>query len=286
MLVCLICSKDLKQLHQHIVKKHSMTPAEYRSAYGYTGKMQYVSDFDKQKRSKAAKSGGSILNIEYWIKRGYSIEDAKAEISKIQLNNSSKRKYKPNERIINIEYWMQRYGYSEEDAKSKVSELQASRSAKSSKFSGKTHSNESKKSIAINMSKHVKNIGAKDWVSHFGKFSGSSKSEIECYNEIKRTICNDIQANVNIAKYVVDMQYKHYIIEFNGDYWHSNPLMFNDDFYNKTLKKYAREIRQNDLIRQNELHILGYNVLVVWEYDWKHNKLLVLEQIKKFLNDV
>jgi G:T-mismatch repair DNA endonuclease (very short patch repair protein) len=62
--------------------------------------------------------------------------------------------------------------------------------------------------------------------------------------------------------------------------------MFNDDFYNKTLKKYAKEIRQNDLIRQNELHILGYNVLVVWEYDWKHNKLLVLEQIKKFLNDV
>jgi very-short-patch-repair endonuclease len=62
--------------------------------------------------------------------------------------------------------------------------------------------------------------------------------------------------------------------------------MFNDDFYNKTLKKYAKGIRQNDLVRQNELHILGYNVLVVWENDWKHNKLLVLEQIKKFLNDI
>jgi very-short-patch-repair endonuclease len=286
MLTCLICNAQLKQLHQHLKKEHLLTVAEYRTIYNYTGKMQYVTDLDRQKRSILAKSGNSILNVNYWIKKGFSIEDAKLEISKIQSNNTLKREYKSHERIINIDYWIQRHGYSVEDARLKVAEIQSTRSRKSSKFFGKTHSIKSKHNIGLNMSKHIKNIGAKEWSLHFGKFAGRSKCEIECYTEIKNTICNDIQANVNVDKYVVDMIYKKLIIEFNGDYWHCNPLIYQDDYFNHTLKKYAKEIRQNDLDRQNDLHILGYNILVIWEHDWKTNKLLVLEQIKKFLNDL
>ena len=285
MLTCLICNKELKQLHQHLKKEHSITVNDYRNIYGYTGKLQYVSDLIKQKKSIAAKSGGSILNVEYWIKRGYTIEDAKLEISKIQSRNVAKREYKSNERIINIDYWIQRYGLSAEEATLKVSEIQSVRSAMSSKFSGKIHSKESKQAISVNMSKHIKNIGASEWSSHFGKFNGRSKSEVECYEEIKNTVCADLKANVNVDKYVVDMLYKNCIIEYNGDYWHCNPLIYEDDFYNKTTKKYAKEIRLTDASRQNDLQMMGYSILIIWESEWKKNKLAILENIKKFLYD-
>jgi len=286
MITCLICKKELKQLHQHLKKAHNITVCEYRSIYNYNGKLQYVSNEDKQKRSLIAKSGGSILSVTYWTKKGYSIEEAKRNISKIQSNNNSKRNYSAKEIIINTEYWIQKHGYSYDEAVKKVSEIQASRSRKSSKFTGKNHSDISKQSISVSMSKHIKTVGSTKWVSHFGVFGGQSKAEIECYETIKKEICNDIQANVSVDKYVVDMIYKTYVIEFNGDYWHANPSIYEDEYFNQTVKKYAKEIRQNDLDRISNLHILGYNVFTIWESDWKKNRLLVLEQVKKFINDI
>ena len=263
-----------------------MSVNEYRTTYNYDGKLQYVGEEVRQVRSLVAKSGGSILNVTHWVKKGYSVDEARSKISEIQSNNNSKRKYRSEETIINPEYWIQKHDYSYKDAIKKVSEIQSNRSRRSSKFTGKTHSKASKQSISINMSKHVKNSGSAEWVSHFGTFSGRSKTEIECYEMIKKVICNDIQANVNVDKYVVDMMYKNYIIEFNGDYWHCNPSIYKDEYFNQTVKKYAKEIRQNDLNRIHELHILGYSVLVIWENDWKQDRLLVLEQVKKFINGI
>lgn len=287
MLTCLICNKELKQLHQHLSKEHLMTTEIYRVKYNYTGPLQYVTDARKLEMSIKAKEGGSILNINYWInKKGYSIESAKAKISELQTKNSLKRVYKSNERIINTNYWVQRHGYTEEDAKNKVSAIQAGRSARSSKFKNKTHSLDSKIQISNTMSRHIKDSGSKEWLSHFGKFSGTSKQEINCYNEIKASVCTDIYSNVSISKYVVDMIYKNKVIEYYGDYWHANPTLYNNSYYNKTLKKTAAEIRQNDLERRNDLIILGNKVFIIWEKDWVVNKLLILEQVSKFLNGI
>ena len=69
------------------------------------------------------------LNVEYWIKRGFSKEDAKKEISEFQKEQSKKfqKKRKENpQKYRDIytnqkDYWIKK-GFSEEDAEKKVRE--------------------------------------------------------------------------------------------------------------------------------------------------------------------
>ena len=69
---------------------------------------------------------------EYWIKRGYSLEEAEIKIHKIQSENS--KKVKPESRILcsksNIEYWI-KHGYSLEEAEIKIKEFNESFKIKS-----------------------------------------------------------------------------------------------------------------------------------------------------------
>lgn len=67
------------------------------------------------------------------------------------------------------------------------------------------------------------------------------------------------------------------IIEFNGDYWHKNPKMYNED--DKSRLKWKQ-----DSERKTELERLGYEVLVVWERDFYDNKEDVVHRCLKFLD--
>jgi hypothetical protein len=72
------------------------------------------------------------FNVEYWMERGKTLDEAKNEVKKIQTNNSSKmvenlekNPEKYSARTWNqYKYWMEKNGDSEEDAKRKVSKLQ------------------------------------------------------------------------------------------------------------------------------------------------------------------
>ena len=57
--------------------------------------------------------------------------------------------------------------------------------------------------------------------------------------------------------------------EFLGNFWHSNPKMYNSKDYCAMLKcthgqNYAKTVR-----RFQTLHSLGYKIWYVWEADWK-----------------
>jgi hypothetical protein len=59
------------------------------------------------------------------------------------------------------------------------------------------------------------------------------------------------------------------IYEFYGDYWHGNPDVYEPEFYNKSLGKVMREIYQDTIIRENKIKSLGYNLITMWECDFK-----------------
>ena len=58
---------------------------------------------------------------------------------------------------------------------------------------------------------------------------------------------------------------KNLIIECYGDYWHCNPDIYKEDFYNKSLKLTAGEIWDRDSIRISLLKSFGYEVNIIWE---------------------
>jgi G:T-mismatch repair DNA endonuclease (very short patch repair protein) len=72
------------------------------------------------------------------------------------------------------------------------------------------------------------------------------------------------------------------IVEYNGDYWHANPLKYNgNDIIHHNIS--ANEIWEKDLQRNKKLEEFGYNVIIVWLSDWKKNKFKVVDDILSYL---
>lgn len=77
-------------------------------------------------------------------------------------------------------------------------------------------------------------------------------------------------------------EYK-FAIEFNGDYYHANPVKYSPDFYITKVKKYARDVWKEDEIKVNFLKSFGYEVLVIWEKDFRENKQYTIDRVVNYV---
>ena len=93
--------------------------------------------------------------------------------------------------------------------------------------------------------------------------------------------------NKQIGKFNVDFlnEKTKTIIEFNGDYWHMNPDMYEADFVNAVTKIQARDKWNMDSERIKELEKLGYNVIVWWENNLIKNRIVAEDSIKSAIED-
>jgi len=281
-----MCGYEAKQLHQHIKYKHDLSSDEYKKKYD-VDKLQIVTEEQCKMRSEIALNGGSNRRVEYWINRGYSLEDAKIQVSKIQSNNGKHRNGGESSTAFQYKWWMRKHNLTEEEAIQKVYEIQSKNSSKSKKFSGKKHSDTSRRQISISMSNHISNVGKKEWIEHFGDFSMyyRSKPEIELFNYIRDNINENVECNVFVGSRNVDILCGNKIIEFFGDYWHCNPNKYKKDYFHSRIKLLAEEIWDNDNDKINYLKSKNYDVLVIWENEWSKNRDVEISKIKRFLND-
>jgi len=76
---------------------------------------------------------------------------------------------------------------------------------------------------------------------------------------------------INNNKYVVDGfdPKTNTVYEFNGDYWHGNPHVFEFTKLNKSAKKTFGQLYKETLEKEKNLQKAGYNVVSIWESDWK-----------------
>lgn len=80
--------------------------------------------------------------------------------------------------------------------------------------------------------------------------------------------------------------HKKLVIEIFGDRWHMNPKFYFEsdivDFFDGPHS--AKEVWEGDQIRNEHIKSFGVDILVIWEYDIKHNfeqvKQLIIESIK------
>ena len=73
------------------------------------------------------------------------------------------------------------------------------------------------------------------------------------------------------------------IIEYYGDFYHCNPKFYKEDYINPKLKITAKEIWKQDNIRIEKFKNFGYNVIIVWEKDFKENHDEIINLIKSNL---
>jgi len=85
-------------------------------------------------------------------------------------------------------------------------------------------------------------------------------------------------------RYVVyDIKHGNCIIEFNGDYWHANPLIYSADDHIRG--KCARDIWASD---KHEIEIAqnaGFSVKVVWEHDYLNNKEQDVKEVAEWIQN-
>jgi len=74
-------------------------------------------------------------------------------------------------------------------------------------------------------------------------------------------------------------------IEFNGDFWHVNPKYYNGDDKNIIHKnKYNKEIWEEDKNKINAIKKRGFEVIIVWESDYRQYKDIIINNLIKFIN--
>lgn len=97
--------------------------------------------------------------------------------------------------------------------------------------------------------------------------------------DLDRSILNTNQQNI-----FVDFKYKQRIIEFFGDFWHANPAVYTEEqICNPFEQLTAKDIRERDRIRIQLLTQKGFDILVIWERDFKRNPELVINECLTFL---
>lgn len=84
---------------------------------------------------------------------------------------------------------------------------------------------------------------------------------------------------VNGRPYDVFVKEKNLLIEFNGTFWHRDPRFY-------PTSDVCQKVWDNDRIKMETAKQNGYDVAVVWQYDWEHvgDKNKFLETIANGIN--
>ena len=76
------------------------------------------------------------------------------------------------------------------------------------------------------------------------------------------------------------------IIEYNGDSYHGNPAKYKPNDYPHPFRKKitAKEIWYQDELKRLVAEENRYEILTIWDSDYRKNKESVLKQCLQFLN--
>lgn len=83
---------------------------------------------------------------------------------------------------------------------------------------------------------------------------------------------------------VYDIKHNNCIIEFNGDYWHANPKLYEstDKLRNN---KTAEDIWKKDAKKLQIAIDHGFRVMVVWEYEYKKDKKGTIRKVIEWMQN-
>lgn len=234
-------------------------------------------------------------NKEYWLNLGYG-DDESIELSQNRHNDNSNKgstnlKNKPKGTQKNYskrskQYWLNR-GFNEFEAEKKVAEHQTNFSLdicvakygeEKGKLIWKRRQDKWQTTLNLKSEEEQKEINRKKTTIN-GSVS-VAEQEITHYL-IEHGLLVKTQENVT-GRYVADFVIDNKVVEYFGDFWHCNPEVYDATFLNTKTDMFAEEVWEKDEMRLRCIRDAGYDILVVWEKDYKKDKENVLNKIKEF----
>lgn len=318
--VCEICGKKVKKLNNTHLKKHEITLSEYKILYpksliisenSYLKSMEnggkhmktdhyknICSEKFKGENNPNHKSKTTELERKKrspHCKEFYNnLTDSEIDIKIKDVIKKSNENKEINKKITTrIDYYLN-LGYSEEESKQKLKERQTTFSKEKciEKF-------DEIEGLRIFTERQIK------WQTKLNsngnlKCGFSKISQELFYSIFKKYNINDLD-NIHFAtknsEYkikkesggiwlydFVDLN-KMKIIEYNGDIYHANPNIykFNDTPHPFRKNILAKEIWEKDDLKLNLAKNQNFEVLIIWDSEYRLNKEKTLEKCLKFL---
>ena len=239
---------------------------------------------------------------EFWLNKGFSEEDAEIEVKKVmnEIHQKTSKKIKSDpEKYASkyptkIEYYINK-GFSEKEAKNKISDIQNRFSLK------KCIEKYGNDGILIFQQRQIK------WQKSM-KDNGNIKGG---YSKISQVLFRDLLNSYNIddTKYVFfwtkNKEYflknnksiflydftdikNNKMIEYNGDQYHANPIIYNEDSYPHPYHKKegyrAKDIWLKDRSKIELANNNGFEVLTIWDSEYRKNPQQTLQKCIEFIN--
>lgn len=158
----------------------------------------------------------------------------------------------------------------------------------------------SRKTSKILVKNYIKEYWEIEWLRLYRKSirwnNSYSKISIKCFDEIINYFWLDnwlveykdnefiilLHSN-NKDRIQVDFKYWNKIIEFYGDFWHANPRIYKSGDFNEYSGKLVDDIWSNDIFRENIIYQNGFDLFIIWEYDYKNKKEELFSNLSNFL---
>jgi len=317
--VCKVCGFKSKRIYGRHLKSHNITSEEYKKMF--PGEPLYT-ESDNKNTSK--NSGKHMKEEKYKIMFSEKIKGDKNPNSKLNTtleqrksrspfsNNFikySKLTEKKREKTlklfikevcdkktyeVRLDYWINK-GYSEEDALLKLKKRQTTFTLeiciqKYGEIEGKRIYTERQDKWQDSL---LKNGNLKYGYSNISQvlfnfileyYTFENKEQV--YFATKNQEYRLEKENGGVWLYdFVDLKNKK-IIEYNGDQYHANPNIFEpNDFPHPFIKDMtAQEIWNKDERKRKIAEKNGIDMLIIWDSEYKSQKINTLEKCKKYLN--
>jgi hypothetical protein len=220
----------------------------------------YKDVLDKESRVKefaknALKDRVSNNQVQYWIDRGYSEDESKVKVSERQ-------------KTFTLDKCIEKYG--EEEGKKVYTDRQ-------NKWQNSLLSNG-------NLKYGYSSISQELFYSIILEYKNIKELENVFFaTKNKEFRLNKKESSIWIYDFT-DLNKKK-IIEYNGDQYHGNPLIFKSSDNPHPFRKYitAEEMWQKDVEKIKIAEENGFEVLTIWDSEYKKDKLGILQKCLDFL---
>jgi hypothetical protein len=281
---CRICGYRAKEIANHVIT-HGVKVEDY----GVT-KSQEMIDRVKGSKNPGYKHGGRLSPFSDKFKK---YRDNSAGYTKNEVLEKRKETVKdnPQNQSTRIEYWLKR-GLNEAEAREALSDRQTTFSldkcilkygeeeglrvwkARQQKWLQTLNNKSDEEKLEINLKKIYRG-------------GSSSKAEKEFFTIIQEASGLTLEKQFKLIRkcgtkhFLYDMRYENKIIEYNGDFWHANPLFYNET--DMVFRRRAADIWKRDLEKANLALENGFEILVIWDSEFKKEKEKTVLKCVEFL---
>lgn len=307
---CKICGWKSIDLHSHLMQSHKIDVATYLTQYDVTNEQLSHPDFLQVKRDRISgnknpgfQHGGTMSSYsKKYIQYENMSDEEKTKAISIKSKQAASTRTLNNNVATTLVYYTSR-GMSELEARVALSKRQRTFSLeicieKYGKELGIVRWNERqekwKKSLdALPMEEKQRILKAKT-LALTNSYSHISRSLFDMLNQPEALYGSDeaillVESENKLIR--PDYLLGNKIIEFFGDFWHANPRKYNKDdvmeFPNRKVvgtTTTAGDVWIKDYERLNMLQREGYEILIVWEHDFKEDQQKVVDKCLTFLN--